>query len=185
MLFRSLPSSATNTLFVSATATNGVGDGSFSNPYSVSDADAITAAGKTFVFLDGTYDFNTLNGGNAFSLSKNQNVEGFDNGHTVAYGTAAPANVFGNLGGTGGTASRTSSLSITDSAAGGVFDLLGGNTLLDVTLTGSASTTYLVSSNGGAGGFDNTAGITLNGVTMSNPAGTFAAMQFTNMTGNV
>ena len=180
-----LPSSATNTLFVSATATNGVGDGSFSNPYSVSDADAITTAGKTFVFLDGTYDFNTLNGGHSFSLSKNQSVEGLDNGHTVTYGTAQPANVFGNLGATGGTASRTSSLSITDSAAGGVFDLLGGNTLLDITLTGSASTTYLVSSNGGAGGFDNTAGITLNGVTMSNPAGTFAAMQFTNMTGNV
>ncbi|MEI8380274.1 MAG: hypothetical protein WCJ09_09110 [Planctomycetota bacterium] len=180
-----LPSSAGVSLFVSATATNGVGDGSFSNPYSVLDADAITTAGKTFVFLDGTYDFNTLNGGNAFTLSKNQNVEGLDNGHTVAYGTAQPVNVIGNLGATGGTASRTSSLSITDSAAAGIFDLLGGNSLLDITLSGSAATTYLVSSNGGAGGFDNTAGITLNGVTMSNPAGTFAAMQFTNMTGNV
>lgn len=181
----SLPSSSSTTLFVSATATNGAGDGSFGNPYSVSDADAITTAGKTFVFLDGTYDFNTLNGGNAFTLSKNQNVEGLDNGHTVAYGTAQPTNVSGNLGGTSGTASRTSSLLITDSAAGGVFDLLGGNSLLDITISGSAATTYLVGANGGAGGFDNTAGINLNGVTMSNAAGSATAMQFTNLTGSM
>lgn len=180
-----LPSSAGTTLFVSATAANGAGDGSFSNPYSVSDADAITTAGKTFVFLDGTYDFNTLNGGNAFTLSATQNVEGLDNGNTVAYGTAQPVNVFGNLGATGGTASRTSSLSITHSAANGIFDLLGGNSLLDITLSGSAATTYLVGANGGAGGFDNTAGINLNGVTMSNAAGSATAMQFTNLTGNM
>ncbi|MBS0206166.1 MAG: right-handed parallel beta-helix repeat-containing protein [Planctomycetes bacterium] len=181
----SLPAGAGGATFVSATAVNGAGDGSYLNPYSVSDADAITTANTTFVFLDGTYDFNTLNGGHSFSLSATQNVEGFDNGNTVAYGTVQPANVFGNLGASGGVASRTSSLSITDSAADGIFDLAGGNSLLDITLSGSAATTYLVNSNSGTVGFDNTAGISLNGVTMSNPAGTFAAMQFTNLTGNV
>lgn len=181
----SLPSGPGGALFVSATATNGVGDGSFANPYSVSDADAITTDGATFVFLDGTYNLNTLNGGNAFTLAKNQSVEGFDNGNTVAYGTVQPANISGNLGATGGIAGRTSSLSITDSAANGIFDLAGGNSLLDITLSGSASTTYLVNANSATVGFDNTNGISLNGVTMSNAAGTATAMQFTNLNGNV
>ena len=180
----SLPGGAGAELFVSASAVNGAGDGSFANPYSVSDADAINTDGATFVFLDGVYDFNTLNGGH-FSLAKNQNVEGLDNGNTVAYGSVQPANLLGNFGASGGTATRTSSLSITDSAADGIFDLAGGNSLLDITLSGSASTTFLVRADSATVGYDNTNGISLNGVTMSNPAGTFAAMQFTNLTGNV
>ena len=181
----SLPAAPGGAIFVSATAVNGVGDGSYSNPYSVSDADAITTANTTFAFLDGVYDFNTLNGGHSFSLAATQNVEGFDNGNTVAYGTVQPVNVFGNLGASGGVASRTSSLTITDSAADGIFDLAGGNSLLDITLTGSALTTYLVNSNSATVGFDNTAGISLNGVTMSNPAGSATALQFTNLNGTV
>jgi hypothetical protein len=181
----SLPGSAGGPVFVSATATDGVGNGSYANPYSVSDADGVTTSGTTFVFLDGTYDFNTLNGGNAFTLAKNQNVEGLDNGHTVIYGTVQPANITGNLGASGGVASRTSSLSITDSAANGIFDLAGGNSLLDITLQGSAATTYLVGANSATVGFDNTNGISLNGVTLSNPAGSATALQFTNLTGSV
>ncbi len=181
----SLPGSGGGPLFVSATAVDGVGDGSFSNPYSVADADAVLAVGAKFVFLDGTYDFNSLNGGQAFTLAKDQSVEGFDNGNTVIYGTVQPANISGNLGASGGIASRTGSLSITDSAANGIFDLAGGNSLLDITLTGSAATTYLVSANSATVGFDNTNGISLNGVTMSNPAGSATGLQFTNLSGNV
>lgn len=181
----SLPGGAGGALFVSATAVNGAGDGSYANPFSVSDADAVTTAGATFAFLDGTYDFNTLNGGNPFTLGKNQSVEGFDNGNTVAYGTVQPANISGNLGATGGIASRTGSLSITNSAATDLFSLLGGNNLLDITLTASGSTTALVSSNGAVLGFDNTNGISLNGVTMTNTSGSAIGAAFTGINGNV
>ena len=180
-----LPGASGGALFVSATAADGVGNGSYSNPYSVADADAITTAGAQFVFLDGTYNFATLNGGHAFTLSKNQSVEGLDNGNTVTYGTVQPANIQGNLGAVGGVASRTSSLSITDGAAGGIFDLAGGNTLLDLTMSGSALTTYLINANGNTVGFDNTNGITLNGLTLSNAAGNATALQFTDLTGTV
>lgn len=181
----SLPGGAGGALFVSATAVNGAGDGSLANPYSVSDADAVTTDGATFAFLDGTYDFNTLNGGNPFTLGKNQSVEGFDNGNTVAYGTVQPANISGNLGATGGIATRTGSLSITNSAATDMFTLLGGNNLVDITLTASGSTTALVSSNGAVLGFDNTNGISLNGVTMTNTSGSAIGAAFTGINGNV
>ena len=181
----SLPGGAGGALFVSATAINGTGDGSYANPYSVSDADAVTTAGATFAFLDGTYDLNTLNGGTPFTLSKNQSVEGFDNGNTVIYGTVQPANISGNLGASGGIASRTGTLSITNTAATDTFTLLGGNNLLDLTLVASGSTTSLVSANGAALGFDNTNGISLNGLTMTNTSGSAIGAAFTGINGNV
>jgi len=48
----------TNTLYVSSTGSSG--DGSYGNPYSVSEALAVASPGDTFVFQDGTYGRFTL-----------------------------------------------------------------------------------------------------------------------------
>jgi hypothetical protein len=180
---------APGALFVSSTAVNGVGNGTFANPYSVSDANAISTPNVTFAFLDGSYNFATLNGGAAFTLSPNQSVTGLDNGHTVSFGTTQPANVLGNFGVLGGTAKRTSSLSITNGTSNAaVFDLLGSDTIANITVTGSGGANnpgILFSSNGGSAGFNNAGGITLNGVTVSNLQTGSTAFNFTNMTGSV
>ena len=181
---------APGAFFISATAVNGVGDGSFANPFSVHDADAITTTGITFAFLDGTYNFNTLNTGLAFSLGSGQSVTGLDNGNTVTFGTVQPANVSGNFGVLGGTAARQSggSLSITNGAAASVFDLLGSNNVSNITVTGEGGVidpTRLFASNGGAGGFNNAGGITFSGVTIGNVQAGSTAFDFTNMTGSV
>jgi hypothetical protein len=184
------PAAAGGAVFVSATAVNGVGNGSFSNPYSVSDADAITTAGVTFAFLDGSYNFATLNGGAAFVVHADQSVTGLDNGNSVAYGTVQPANVSGNFGTLGGSATRADTgngtLSISNSGASAdVFDLDGSNTVTDITITGAGNSGALINSNSGFSGFSNTGGITINGVSLSNlPMGDLA-ISFTNMTGTV
>ena len=184
------PAASGGALFVSATAVNGVGNGSFSNPYSVSDADAVTTANVTFAFLDGAYNFATLNGGAAFTVGANQSVTGLDNGNSVAYGTTQPANVIGNFGTLGGSATRADTgngtLTISNSAASGdVFDLSGSNTVSDITVAGSGASRVLIASNSSFSGFNNTGGITINGVALSNLQAGGSALSFTNLSGTV
>ena len=184
------PAAPGGALFVSSTATNGTGNGSFANPYSVSDADKITTPNVTFAFLDGTYNFATLNGGAAFSLAANQSVRVWTTAIRFYSAPSSRRNVSGISAVTGGTAMRTTgSLSITNGTSGAdVFDLLGSNKVTDITVTGLGGANnpqVLFSSNGGSGGFNNTGGITLNGVSVSNLQTGATAFNFTNMTGNV
>lgn len=175
------PAAAGSAMFVSATAVNGVGDGSLLNPYSVQDANAIATAG-TFAFLDGSYDFATLNGGAAFTLSNGQSVVGLDNSFGVVYGTSQPINVLGDFGTLGGTATRANTgngtLTIVNSAAANVFELGGSNTISNITVNGSGSTSALFSGNGSSG-------VIINGVAVSGLAAGNTALSFNNMTGNV
>ena len=177
-----------NDFFVSATATNGTGTGTFANPYSVSDADALTTANAVFVFLDGTYNLATDNGGNAFTLSATQSVEGFDNGNQVTFGQTQPMNVLGNFGSLSTTVGRTGggTLTISNGTAGNdIFDLSGSNMVEDITLSGTGNTASLIGVNGSAVGFDNSGSITITGVTIGNVGSTATALNFTNVTGSV
>ncbi len=171
---------ATSYVFVSATATNGAGDGSFANPYSVSDADAIATMDASFVFLDGTYDFATLNGGNAFSLSGNQTAQGLAFSNSVSYGITQPANVLGDFGTSlGGTVTGSGSQTFANTGNASLFDLQGNNRLSFISvdagsLTGDAVT---ASSHGGA--------VTIDGVGASSLAASSSMFGFSNLTGGV
>ncbi|MEZ0273479.1 MAG: beta strand repeat-containing protein, partial [Roseimicrobium sp.] len=175
------PAATGSAMFVSAAAVNGAGDGSLLNPYSVQDADAIATAG-TFAFLDGAYDFATLNGGLAFSLGSGQAAMGLDNGAGIVYGTTQPVNISGDFGLLGGIATRASTgngtLSIINSAVGSIFTMDGSNTVSNITLAGSANTTSLISSTGGSG-------MIVNGVTMGGLATGNTALSFVSTTGTV
>ncbi|WP_349359174.1 right-handed parallel beta-helix repeat-containing protein [Stappia sp.] len=154
---------ATGNTFVSAAATTGAGDGSFFNPLSVADADTLATA-TTFVFLDGTYDFTTLNGGTGFSLASGQNVTGFDNANAVSIG-GAPVNVSGLASvtvargdagtGTGGA------IAIANSGAADLFLLAGDNDVTNVSLTGAGGTGDVLDITGSGP-------IAIEGVTVSN-----------------
>jgi hypothetical protein len=175
--------------FVTNKAATG-GDGTFANPFGVSEADAVTTGNITFAFLDGTYNFATLNAGTAFNLGASQSVTGLDNGNVVSFGTAQPLNVSGNFGVTGSTASRQAggSLSLTNGAAAAVFSLLGSNTVTNLTLTGEAGAvdpTSLFTANGAAPGFNNASGMSMSGLTLGNLQAGSTAFAFTGLTGNV
>ena len=172
--------SATSYIFVSATATNGTGDGSYANPYSVSDADAILTSTASFVFLDGVYDFATLNGGNAFTLSGDQTAQGLAFANEVTYGVNQPANIIGDFGsGLGGTITGSGSQEFTNSGNATVFDLQGNNRLSYVTVDASSLTgdAITASSHGGA--------VTIEEVEATNLAASSAMFSFTGLTGGV
>lgn len=172
--------SATSYIFVSATATNGTGDGSYANPYSVSDADAILTSTASFVFLDGVYDFATLNGGNAFTLSGDQTAQGLAFANEVTYGVNQPANIIGDFGGSlGGTITGGGSQEFTNTGNASVFDLQGNNRLSYVTVDASSLTgdAITASSHGGA--------VTIEEVEAINLAATSAMFSFSGLTGGV
>ena len=176
----SFPTSGTSYVYVSATATNGVGDGSIGNPYSVSDADAVATADAAFVFLDGTYDFAALNGGNAFSLSGTQTAQGLAFSNEITYGVTQPSNIIGDFGSSlGGTVTGSGSQVFTNTGNATIFDLQGTNRLsyfaVDASsLTGDAIT---ASSHGGA--------VTIEAVEATDLAASSAMFSFTSLTGGV
>jgi hypothetical protein len=180
---------APGVLFVTNQIATG-GNGSLTNPFGVTEANAVATSNVTFVFLDGTYNFSTLGAAGGFSLGASQSATGFENGNIVHFGTLQPANVTGNFGPTGGSVKRgdpnsgTGSLSITNGAAAGVFSLGGSNTVTDLNITGNAggiNPTTLFSSSAAV----NTGGITLNGLIISNLQAGQTAFSFSGVTGNV
>ena len=105
---------ANNDFFVSATAANGTGNDA---PLPIPTAcrmrmpDPRTARMRSFVFLDGTYNFATLNGGRQrFTLGADAVGRGnFDNGNTVSFRWADPADecASGNFGSLSTSVGRT------------------------------------------------------------------------------
>lgn len=160
--------------FVSSTAVDGAGDGTFYNPLSIADADALTGA-TSFVLLDGSYDFSVLSATDGFTLASGQNLSGFDNAASYAV-NGAPSNVSGlPMGqsvsrGDAGTGVG-GAVSVTSGAAGSVITLSGSNRFSDLTFTGEAGATdpsTIFFADGAAPGWDNTSGVTLQRLSILN-----------------